>query len=77
MYSSIKISSYPFQYSALVLIIVILAIAGTVLTLNGSIEVLKEPFLDSLEDYDPEGASSADQDIVRAWDSVQQEVRGS
>ena len=52
-----------------------LAIAGTVLTLNGSIEVLKGPFLDSLEDYDPEGASSADQDIVRAWDSVQQEVR--
>ena len=60
----------------LVLIIVILAIVGTVLTLNGSIEVLKEPFLDSLEEYDPEGTSSADEDIVRAWDSVQQDVSG-
>ena len=64
----------PLQYSVLVLLIVILAIVGTVLTLNGSIEVLKEPFLDSLEEYDPEGTSSADQDIVRAWDSVQQDV---
>ena len=60
----------------LVLLIVILAIVGTVLTLNGSIEVLKEPFLDSLEEYDPEGTSQADEDIVRAWDSVQQDVSG-
>lgn len=63
-----------FQYSALVLLVVILAIVGTVLTLNGNIEVLKQPFLDSLEEYDPEGTSAADQDIVRAWDSVQQDV---
>ena len=62
------------QYSVFVLLIVILAIVGTVLTLNGSIEVLKEPFLDSLEEYDPEGTSSADQDMVNAWDSVQQDA---
>lgn len=62
-------------YSVLVLLIVILAIVGTVLTLNGSIEVLKEPFLDSLEKYDPEGTSQADEDIVRAWDSVQQDLQ--
>ena len=30
-----------FQYSALVLLVVVLAIVGTVLTLNGNVEVLK------------------------------------
>ncbi len=61
-------------YSVSVLVIIIVAIVGVSLTFTGNMDVLRGPFLDSLERYDPDSTSSADKDIVNAWDSLQQDV---
>jgi hypothetical protein len=57
-----------------VLIIIVLTITAAVLTLNGNLEVLKDPFYKSLESYDPHSSNSNDKEIVQAWDSIQQDV---
>ena len=47
---------------------------GATIAAFQSVDVIKEPLLKSMDDYDPNSQIAEKLDITRAWDDVQREV---
>ena len=47
---------------------------GATIAGSQSVDVLKEPLLESLKKYDPQSQKQENLDITQAWDDVQKEV---
>ena len=63
-----------FKYFILVLVILIGMGVGTYFVLSGNVDALKQPFLQSLETYNPDDSSGPAKALVDVWDDFQSDV---
>ena len=63
------------QYFVLVCLVVIGLGVGTYFIFSGNVDALKQPFMNSLKDYNPDDTSSTARAVVDAWDGFQSDVR--
>ena len=63
-----------FCYFVTLLILFMAVTIGATIAAFQSVDVIKEPLLKSMDDYDPNSQIAEKLDITRAWDDVQREV---
>ena len=65
-----------FLYFVTLLILFLAVTIGATIAAFQSVDVIKEPLLKSMDNYDPNSQVPENLDITRAWDDVQREVWG-
>ena len=63
-----------FLYFVTLLILFLAVTIGATIAAFQSVDVIKEPLLKSMDNYDPNSQVRENLDITRAWDDVQREV---